>query len=78
MAVEQIKFPFKFEFNKVRFICIYIQQLNKGSSVEYMIFSLNALKRFFAIEIFLFECLPCFKNDGISVSAKNMYSSDTR
>lgn len=33
MAVEQLKFPFIFEFTKFRFICIYIQQLNKGTAV---------------------------------------------
>lgn len=46
----QIKSPFKFEFNKVRLIRIYIQQLNQGS----VIFRLNALKRFFAIAVFYF------------------------
>lgn len=78
MDKGQIKFPFKSEFKKVSFIRIYGQLLGKGTSESSLMFSLNALKRFFAVEIFLFECLACFKSDGISMSAKNTNSSDTR
>lgn len=73
----QIKCPFKSEFNKVSVICIYGQLLSKGASESSLMFSLNALKRLFAVEIFLSECLACFKSDGISMSAKNTNSSDT-
>lgn len=71
MAIEQIKSPFKSEFKKVCFICIYGQLLSKGTSESSFMFSLNALKRLFAVELFLFECLACFKSDAISMSAKN-------
>lgn len=73
----QIKSPFKSEFNKVSFLCIYGQLLSKGTTESSLMFSLNALKRFFAVEIFLFECLACFKSDGVSMSARNTNSSDT-